>query len=190
MSTIKSSAENLTLNAISFGYIHCKPDGTPFYVGKGIARRANSTGNRNIHYNNTVAKYGKDNILKGKIPCSSEKIAFALEEGIIKCFKRMGVKLTNMTNGGDGGFGIGVAPWNKGKSGHLSDEVIKKMSDAKKGKVGNRLGSTNSPEAIAKMAASKKGKLPWIAGRKHTAETKLKMRETKQRTREARLCQL
>ena len=190
MSTVKSSAENLTLNAISFGYIHCKPDGTPFYVGKGIARRANSTGKRNSYYNNIVSKYGKYNILKGKIPCSSQKIAFALEEGVIKCFKRMGIELTNMTTGGDGGFREDNIPWNKGKSGHLSDEVIKKMSDAKKGKVGSRLGSTNSPEAIAKMATSKKGQLPWIAGRKHTAESKLKMRETKQRTREARLCQL
>jgi len=189
MSTIKSSAENLTLNAVSYGYIHCKPDGTPFYVGKGIARRANSTGKRNSHYNNIVAKYGKDNILKGKLPCSSQKIAFALEEGIIKCFKRMGVELTNMTTGGDGGFRAGCVPWNKGKSGHLSAAVIKKMSDAKKGKVGNRLGSPNSPESIAKMAASKKGQLPWITGRKHTKETKLKMKATKQRTREARLCQ-
>lgn len=27
-----------------FAYIHCKPDGTPFYVGKGALRRAKYLG--------------------------------------------------------------------------------------------------------------------------------------------------
>ena len=86
----------------SFAYIHCKPDGVPFYVGKGTLRRAKYLGERNPHHKSIVAKYGTDNILKGWIECSSDKIALALEVGLIKCLRRMGVKLSNYTDGGEG----------------------------------------------------------------------------------------
>ena len=88
---------------ISYAYLHCKPDGTPFYVGKGALRRANYLGERNQFHQATVKKYGSKNILVGKLECSSSKIAYELERGLIKCLKRMGVGLTNFTDGGDGG---------------------------------------------------------------------------------------
>ena len=86
----------------SFAYIHCKPDGIPFYVGKGAFRRAMYLGERNAYHKSIVDKYGKENILKGILECSSDKIALNLEVGIIKCFKRMKIKLSNFTDGGDG----------------------------------------------------------------------------------------
>ena len=86
-----------------FAYVHCKPDGTPFYVGKGKMRRAKYLGERNNHHKATVKKYGKDNILIGTLECSNEDTAFELEKGLIKCLKRMGVKLANYTDGGEGG---------------------------------------------------------------------------------------
>jgi hypothetical protein len=88
---------------ISYAYIHCKPDGTPFYVGKGALRRAKYFGERNPHHQNIVKKYGKDNLLYGMLECSSHEIAYSLEMGIIKCLKRMDVELVNKTAGGDGG---------------------------------------------------------------------------------------
>jgi hypothetical protein len=88
----------------SFTYIHCKPDGTPFYVGKGALRRVGYLGERNKHHAAVVNKYGKTNILIGKLECSSNEIAFELEKGIIKCLKDSGVKLCNYTAGGDGGL--------------------------------------------------------------------------------------
>jgi len=104
---------------ISYAYIHCKPDGVPFYVGKGAMRRAKYLGERNPHHQATVKKYGKENILIGMLDCSSPEIAYDLESGIIKCLKRMGIGLTNFTAGGDGGR----SP---------CDETRKRLSDAAK----------------------------------------------------------
>lgn len=88
---------------ISYAYIHCKPDGTPFYVGKGALRRVKYFGERNPHHQNIVKKYGKENLLYGMLECSSSDIAYSLEMGVIKCLKRMGVELVNRTAGGEGG---------------------------------------------------------------------------------------
>ena len=118
----------------SYTYLHCKPDGTPFYVGKGTKQRVNSTSERNRYYGFVVAKYGKENILTGSLSCSSDEIAFELEKGIIKCLKRMGVKLTNMSEGGEG-FAQGHTPWNKGKAGCCSEKTRKKMRASHDGKI-------------------------------------------------------
>ena len=165
----------------SYAYIHCRPDGTPFYVGKGTEKRANSLVERNEYYGKVVKKHGALNILKGSLPCSSDKIAFDLEKGIIKCLKRMGVKLTNMTNGGDG-FETGHIPWNRG--GSLSDEMKKHLSEKntevmaaperreinRQAMLGNtnRRGATHTPESIEKMRISS-------TGYKASDETKAKM---------------
>lgn len=86
-----------------FAYIHCKPDGTPFYVGKGALRRARYFGERNLHHKNIVAKYGKENLLYGVMECSDDATAYLLEMGLIKCLRRSSIELTNYTAGGDGG---------------------------------------------------------------------------------------
>lgn len=86
----------------SFAYIHCKPNGIPFYVGKGALRRVKYLGERNPYHQSTVKKYGKENILIGKLECSSDSIAFELEKGLIKCLKASGIELTNFTDGGEG----------------------------------------------------------------------------------------
>jgi len=86
-----------------YAYIHARPDGRVFYVGKGSGYRSGvmSCG-RNSYHKNIINKYGPANILVGTIDCSSEEIAFDLERGLIKCFKRSGVALVNQTEGGDG----------------------------------------------------------------------------------------
>jgi hypothetical protein len=92
-----------TSGTATFAYIHCKPDGTPFYVGKGAWRRVRYFGERNPHHKNIVAKYGKDNLLYGAMECSDDAIAYTLEQGLIKCLRRAKVHLVNRTAGGDGG---------------------------------------------------------------------------------------
>jgi hypothetical protein len=87
----------------TFAYIHCKPDGTPFYVGKGAWRRVRYYGERNPHHKNVVAKYGKENLFYGALECSNDKTAYTLEQGLIKCLRRSDVSLVNRTDGGDGG---------------------------------------------------------------------------------------
>lgn len=86
-----------------FAYIHCKPDGTPFYVGKGSLRRAKYLGERNNYHKAVVEKYGKNNILIGMFPCSGNEEAYLLERGLIKRLRISGLRLSNFTSGGDGG---------------------------------------------------------------------------------------
>lgn len=88
-----------------YAYVHARPDGRIFYVGKGHGARSKNLVGRNMYHRNVVDKHGAENILVGEITCSSEEIAFELERGLIKCLKRAGVKLTNMTDGGEGTSG-------------------------------------------------------------------------------------
>jgi len=92
-----------------YAYIHARPDTTDlsgvFYVGKGAGRRFRPAIRRNRHHQNVVGKYGAENILVGKVECSSEAIAHELETGLIRCLRRAGVKLVNLTDGGEGSSG-------------------------------------------------------------------------------------
>lgn len=83
-------------------YIKCKPDGTPFYVGKGKGRRANSVCGRNVFYMRVLNKYGKENIKTQFEYFETESAAFAREIELIAVLRRVGVKLANATDGGEG----------------------------------------------------------------------------------------
>ena len=140
----------------SFAYIHCKPDGIPFYVGKGALRRAKYLGERNPFHKAIVNKYGKDKILKGFIECTTDKIALNLEMGLIKSLKRMNIKLANFTDGGEGT--INPTP----ESRQRMSEAAKKrgVSEAcKAAKVKALKGKKLSEEHKARVAASMKGKV-------------------------------
>lgn len=150
-------------------YGHYTDSGRLFYVGKGLKRRVRDKSNRNKHWKNIVAKHG----LKAEVfsVWESEEDAFSHEKLLISCFRQMGVKLCNQTDGGDG-FSGGfvseetrrksslrfkgrVAP-NKGKPSplkglQLSEEHKKKLSEAKLGKP--------SPRKGAKLDASTKEKI-------------------------------
>jgi group I intron endonuclease len=127
-----------------YAYIHRKPNGIPFYVGKGTLRRANSLKQRNPYYLATVKKYGVENIVVNSFECNSEEDAFELEMFLIECLKESGIKLTNCTNGGEGA------------SGYVhSEEVRAKMSAISK----RRIYKPHSIETIAKIKESNKGKV-------------------------------
>ena len=108
-------------------YIHKKPDGTPFYVGKGTGNRAYQFSKRSNWHKNIVVKYGKENIIIEIINCFDESQAFDLEKIYIKQFKFSGVTLVNLTDGGEG-----VAGLIRGKP---SDEHRRKNADTKRGKI-------------------------------------------------------
>jgi hypothetical protein len=136
-----------------YAYIHAKPDGTPFYAGKGNGRRLNMFHRRNQHHKNIVAKYGRRNILIGRLDCSDESTAFDLEMGLIKCIKRMGIELTNLTHGGHGPSGLIVTPEQRAKiSATLTGRPGRPWTEEAKAKVGaaNR-GKKRTPEQRAKM---------------------------------------
>lgn len=130
-------------------YIHKKPNGTPFYVGKGVGNRAYAFAKRSQWHKNIVQKYGRKNIIVELIKCVNESQAFDLEKIYIKQLKADGVMLVNLTDGGEGCSGL--------KRGTPSEEHRAKNAAAKHGNT-IRKGSKHTPEAIEKMRKAKLGK--------------------------------
>ena len=154
-----------------YTYAHVKPDGTIFYIGKGIGRRAYSK-NRNDYWKRIVAKYGyKVEILAH---WNTEAEALSHEKLLISCIKDMGIELCNLTDGGEGTIGYkhtqehknklkgnfyGESAWGltfKGKK--HSEESRAKMSYVRIGNK-NKLGAKLSEESKVKISKSKAGKI-------------------------------
>lgn len=92
-----------------YTYFHTRNDtGMVFYVGKGQNNRAHDLG-RNPHWNHVASKCGHTVHIAAK--WETEKEAFEHEKFLILCFKGLGHKLTNMTEGGDGGNTTGGRNW-------------------------------------------------------------------------------
>lgn len=118
-------------------YTHAKPDGSIFYVGKGLKARVNKIQRpHNSYHTNIVKKYGKENIIVRTMLCRSEQHALDLEVRMIAALRNGGVELVNLTDGGEGNSGWVV-----------SQESRKRMSIAKK---------NMSPETRAKISMAKK----------------------------------
>ena len=149
-------------------YIHTRPNDSIFYVGKGTVRRARYMV-RNSYHDRVVEKYGRENIGVGFMECSNEDNAFELEKGLIKCLRRSGIRLTNMTDGGEGGSGYVASP-----------ELIARRS-------ASNVGRKRTEEQRARISAAVTGRklseeqrashAKKMTGRKASEETKAKMRE-------------
>ena len=163
---------------VFYTYIHCKPDLTPFYVGKGTFKRCHNFSRRNIWHKRIVKKYGKKNIQIIIHKKDSEESAFRSEIRLIRLFRSAGVELCNLTDGGEGVSGC------KSLVGHkVSMETREKLSKALKGKK----KPPRSVEHRKKISVIQKGKkvsedqkikqsLAMI-GKKASDETKRKMSE-------------
>ncbi len=170
-----------------YTYAHSKPDGTIFYIGKGIGRRAYSK-NRNDYWKRIVTKYGYE--VQILAHWGTEKEALNHEVLLIACMKYMGIELCNLTEGGEGATGYqhseehkaslkgnsyGASTWGmtfKGKK--HSEESKAKMSYVRIGNK-NKAGTTLSEESKAKISASNLGK-PKFKKRVLTPEQVLEIR--------------
>lgn len=134
------------VNQVFGVYTHARPDGTIFYVGKGNKERAYYLGrhNRSKWHHSIVCKYGAENIRVIFILCSSEEEAFAKERELIKFYRSIGVKLINMTDGGEG-------------MSNPSPEIRAKLSAARKGNKHN-IGRKHSKEIREKLSKLRLGK--------------------------------
>lgn len=148
-----------------YAYVHCRPGAADssgvFYVGKGKGARYRVLPKRNRYHGFIVDKHGADNIEVAKLECSSEQIAFDLEQGLIKCLKRSGVQLTNMTEGGEGSSGYVMSGEAKAKIAEharlmAQDPEIQARRSAATKK--HSTGYWADPENRAKTMAAMRGK--------------------------------
>ncbi len=149
-------------------YLHCRPDGVPFYVGKGHGERSHMLNKRNLHHRNVVAKYGADKILVFVFPCKSETQAFEDEITWIAQLRNDGYALCNQTAGGEGVR----RPLTVAQRLHLSEINKGKvmLEKTKAAIVASRKGIPLSDEHKRKVSLANSGK-------KRTADIRAQMRE-------------
>ena len=157
-------------------YIHCRPDGEPFYIGySGNQRRCHNFTQRTKYHKHVVAKHGKENILIYTRNCHSESHAHANEKWMIAWCRAQGYRLTNMTAGGEGCSGRKLSEETKSKIGaankggirtlelrnHLRELYLgSKRSDEVRKKISNGLlGRPVSFETRRKISESNTGKI-------------------------------
>lgn len=154
-------------NVEFYTYIHRKADtGEVFYVGKGKGYRCHDQNNRNKHWANIVKKHGFSIEIAGRF--ASEKDAFDHERMLIAGFRADGIKLANMTDGGQGMAGRVLTPEHREK---LS-KALKGRSPsaatiqaAAKARAEGRL-HTLTPGHTAKAHAARRGASSWNAGKR------------------------
>jgi hypothetical protein len=157
-----------------YTYAHFTSEGRLFYIGKGSgdSKRAYDFRQRNVYWNNIVAKHGKPDV-KIMAYWDEEWKAFAHERFLIANFRSKGYALCNMTDGGEGQ--LGMIPWNKGKE--CADLTKLKISESRKGIPAWNKGNPADPEVIEKIAAARRGQPSWNRGVACREETKALLRE-------------
>lgn len=139
--------------SIFYVYEHTRNDtGAVFYIGKGCGNRAGKRAGRNKYWHNVVNKAGgystrrvADNL--------DEDLSFLVEIERIDQMRRLGLKLTNLTDGGEGPSGMVVSEETRQllRSKTMSKEAREKISAFQRGRKKN-------PDAIAKTAAANRGR--------------------------------
>lgn len=142
-------------------YVQLRPDNTPFYVGKGQKCRYKDIDSysRSKYYLRTVEKYGVANIRSLIFEALSERNAFEIEMEFIQILKRLGHRLVNLTEGGEGISGY---------------RFTKRQRRKLKARPKEHLYGPHSEETRRRIGITKKGNKNFL-GRKHTALTKQKI---------------
>ena len=153
-------------------YQHRKADTNEiFYVGKGKKRRSTQLYGRNQYWYRTVNKHGfYAEILVKDI---DEEFALLIEKEAIDVYKKRGIKLVNITDGGEGSSGYKhteehkvklkgnqnfASTWGKNFKGcHHTAETKAKWSISRIGNT-NKKGTKLSKESKQKISQSRKGK--------------------------------
>jgi hypothetical protein len=158
-------------------YEHLRSDtGAIFYVGKGTGKRCSvkSHHHRNEFWQRTEKKAGGFcvHIVARDV---DEELAFLIEQERISQLRIVGVRLCNMTDGGDGTSGWVKTPeWRHKVGAKHKGKVVSKETRAKISASVKASGYVPSLETRQKIADVNKGHQRTL-GLKHSEETKLKM---------------
>jgi hypothetical protein len=96
----------MEIGRMFYVYEHIRPDTkTVFYVGKGQGNRLNSLKDRNRYWNFIYAKFGSFESRK-LLEHDNEELVFLAEQERIDQLRRIGIKLCNVTKGGEGTTGL------------------------------------------------------------------------------------
>lgn len=190
--------------AAYYVYEHRRNDtGEVFYVGKGKGTRSINKHNRSIYWSRVCNKAGGFSVTY-PVKEVDEELAFLAEVELIDAYRRRGVRIANITDGGEGASGwipsaetrqrIGLAnqstPKARGENHGMygkrhTEDARRKMSEIKSGSFSGSahpfFGKHHSEETKAKISSNRKGKLlgennPFF-GKTHTAESLKKMRD-------------
>ena len=153
-----------------YTYLHCRPDGSPFYVGKGVLKRCYDFSRRNEHHKRVVTKYGRENVQIVITKKDSEESAFKSEIRLIKMMRWAGFKLCNQTDGGEGLHGLVFSDEHKKKIG-LANTGKKRTAAARANNSAAQLGKKLSPEHCAKIGAFWRGKVNSAATKEKRASS-------------------
>jgi len=182
-------------------YQHRRLDeNTIFYVGKGRDYRHNETSNRNKYWHNIVNRHGfSSEIVFHDL---DEELALLVEIELIDKYRKLNLRLANLTDGGEGVSGYKHTEKTKlflgelNKTRTVSDETKEKLSLIWKGKkrkpfteehrkklsesAKKQKRSAFSEESKQKISASNKGKKRTDEQKKRISEaTKLAMSKIK-----------
>ena len=184
------------MSEVFYVYEHTRNDTNQiFYVGKGMegSGRSDSIFSRNKHWRNIVNKAGFT-ARKKIVEIIDEELSFLIEIERISQLREMGVKLCNMTDGGEGMSGYVPSSETREKlskalkgrkhseetlkkivkaSRSRSQEVFKKISVSLKGYKHSE--ETKEKHRAMHQAFPRIGKQNFFYGKKHSAEAKKKM---------------
>jgi hypothetical protein len=165
-----------------------------FYVGKGSGNRAFFKHHRNKYWNNKVQCYGGfdvEFIAKG----IEEEFAFLVEIEAIDFYKRLGCKLANITNGGEGASGAKhsektkqkISEKAKGRPGkfkpeHVTEKMRQTIAESNKTRpTTEKMRNKRSFQGKSHTEEHKAYMSKILTGRVFSEETKQKMREAQQK---------
>jgi hypothetical protein len=118
-----------------------------FYVGKGKGNRLFDKNKRGRHWKFYVNKHGF--VVEKLIDKVDEELAFFVEVEAIDLYKKRGIKLVNLTNGGEGCTGFSMKH---------TEEQKRKWSLMRKGTPSPRKGVILTSETKQKIRQSRVGK--------------------------------
>lgn len=155
-------------------YEHRRKDtGAVFYVGKGCGQRAKNLHNRGRYWCNVAKAAGGINITYPVINVD-EEMAFLAEMELIDAYRKRGIRIVNISDGGEGTTGWVPEEETKRKIGEANKHTPK-ASGERHGMYGKR----HSEESLAKMRESQSSR-EWgekhpFYGKQHTEEAKAKV---------------